>query len=169
VVVGIGLAFVAWWWWQGRPQPVVQLPQSLSSEAPVAGAGSVVVHVVGAVRKPGIVTLPAGSRVMDAVQAAGGPKADEALASVNLARVLVDGEQIALGAAGSASAAPGKVSLNSASADELEALPGVGPVLAERMIQWRTTNGPFRSVDELGEVSGIGDAMLAQLRPLVQP
>lgn len=130
--------------------------------------GEVVVHVTGAVASPGLVRLPAGSRVNDAIEAAGGARSPKALASINLARVLVDGEQIVVGgsasASGSSSSTAGGINVNSASASELEALPGVGPVLAERIVAWRTTNGPFRSVDELSEVSGIGDAVLAQIR-----
>ena len=179
-------------WWQGRPRAVALAPTLTSAGTPVAGTdaagglgvegGDVVVHVLGAVRKPGLLRLPAGSRVDDAIKAAGGTKTPKALASVNLARSLVDGEQITIplqqlceilvtadgappGGQGPGSSAG--VGLNSASASEFEALPGVGPVLAQRIVDWRTTNGSFRSIDELGEVSGIGDSILEQLRPLV--
>ncbi|HEY4314655.1 MAG TPA: helix-hairpin-helix domain-containing protein [Actinomycetes bacterium] len=158
-----------------------------TSAAPTA---DVVVQVVGAVHRPGLVRLPAGSRVADAVRAAGGLTAGAQEASVNLARVLVDGEQLlvqrrgrppilpapgpAVGAAGGVSggSAPGgsptaPVDLNTATLEQLDGLPGIGPVLAQRILDWRTANGRFDSVDELGEVSGIGEAHLSDLRPLV--
>jgi len=141
----------------------------------------IVVHVTGLVRRPGLVRLPAGARVADAIDLAGGITRRRAEGSVNLARVLVDGEQIVVADAAMpppvASAASGAtppttagtpVDLNSATIEQLDGLPGVGPVLAGRILQWRTTHGRFRSVDELGEVSGIGEAILGQLRPLVR-
>ena len=147
----------------------------------------VVVHVVGAVHRPGLVRLPAGSRVADAVRAAGGATASARPASVNLARLLVDGEQLVVqrrgrppllaagpgitgpvGAATSGTAGPtAPVDLNSATLEALDGLPGIGPVLAQRILDWRTANGRFSAVDELGEVSGIGEATLADLRPVV--
>jgi competence protein ComEA len=145
----------------------------------------VVVHVVGRVRHPGVQHLPVGSRVADAVTAAGGATGKADLDAVNLARLLVDGEQIrvpAVGevpeavtaASGGVGATPGsdgggKVSLNTADLAALDTLPGVGPVIAQRIVDWRTAHGRFTSVDELAEVSGIGEKMLAQLRPLVVP
>ena len=166
---------IGWMWWQGRPRPVVQAPAVIAEGTSIASesgiAGQVVVHVTGAVAEPGVIRLPAGSRVDDAITAAGGAKSPKALASVNLARVLVDGEQIVVGAmpAGSGGGGSGTgIDLNQASAGDLEALPGIGPVLAQRIVDWRTTNGPFRSIDELGEVSGIGDALLAQIRSLAR-
>ena len=178
LVVVAALA-AGWMWWQGRPREVVLAPQPLAEGSPITAAsgvalasatGDVVVHVAGDVHAPGVLTLPAGSRVGDAIEAAGGVTRPKAADSVNLARPLVDGEQILVGAQGVAQGGGGDagVSLNSADAAALEALPGVGPVLAKRIVDWRTANGPFRSVDELGEVSGIGDALLGQLRPLVR-
>ena len=181
LVCAAGL-LAGWMWWQGRPRAVALAPVVTSAGTPVSGidvagglgvsGGEVVVHVLGAVRKPGLLRLPAGSRVDDAITAAGGVKSPKALASVNLARSLVDGEQILVSAdgappGGQASGSGPGVGLNSASASDFEALPGVGPVLAQRIVDWRTTNGSFRSIDELGEVSGIGDSILEQLRPLV--
>jgi competence protein ComEA len=142
----------------------------------------VVVHVTGAVRRPGLVELPGGSRVNDAVSAAGGATRRADLASVNLARVLVDGEQIVVlrrGAVaapvvapgtstGGASAPTAPVDLNIATLQQLDGLPGVGPVLAQRIIDWRSKHGRFSSVDELTEVSGIGERTLADLRALVR-
>ena len=127
-----------------------------------------------------------GSRVGDAVAAAGGASKDADLSAVNLARLLVDGEQIrvprpgeavagtAPGAGGSpgtvgGSGPGGLVSLNAADVTALDALPGIGPVLAQRIVDWRTANGRFTSVDELAEVSGIGETLLGRLRPLVTP
>lgn len=173
----LALVVIGWTWLQGRPAQVAQVPASQqavpgasprSSNLPITGG--VVVHVTGAVRKPGLVHLAAGSRVADAVQAAGGVTTAKAEGSVNLARVLVDGEQIQVVASGAqtGSAATGKVSLNSASVQQLEELPGVGPVLAQRILDYRTEHGSFRSLDDLNEVSGIGEALLGKLRPHVQ-
>ncbi|OYX54375.1 MAG: hypothetical protein B7Y93_06435 [Micrococcales bacterium 32-70-13] len=133
----------------------------------------VVLHVVGAVVEPGIVELPLGSRVVDAIATAGGPTDDADLAGVNLARVVADGEQLHVPHVGEASpaapggaapAADGRVNLNTADAVALETLPGVGPAIAARIIAWRDANGPFRSVDELTAVSGIGERTLEGLR-----
>jgi competence protein ComEA len=140
-----------------------------------------VVAVSCKVRRPGIVELPAGSRVVDAIRAAGGAPRRRPLRTVNLARPLVDGEQIVVGMAapatvpqlGSGTPAPSdspgvqRVDLNTATQDQLEALPQVGPVTAQAIISWRTRNGRFTSVDELLDVTGIGDKTLAQIRPYV--
>jgi len=150
---------------------------SISAAAPTA-ATKVIVDVVGRVHRPGLVTLPPGARVADAVRAAGGALAGTNLSSINLARVCVDGEQIAIGVPGAVAvpgataaagvAPPGAlVNLNTATSDQLDALPGVGPVMAQRIIQYRTDHGPFRSVDQLHQVSGIGDAKYADLSLLV--
>ena len=160
-------------------------PSSAGPGTASAGAGGiVVVDVVGQVGRPGLVSLPAGSRVADAITAAGGatPEADVSL--LNQARLVIDGEQIrvprqgeviaaapgaaAPGAAGGAGGGVGAlVSLNSADLATLDGLPGVGPVLAQRILDWRSEHGRFTSVDELGEVSGIGDKLMSQLRPRV--
>jgi competence protein ComEA len=140
---------------------------------------------------PGVFTLAAGSRVIDAIEAAGGVRAGASIGDLNLARVLVDGEQVAVGVkgaqgdpsgqpaggtdsgssggpAGGSSGGGELLDLNAATASELEELPGIGPVLAERIVQWREDNGRFTDVEVLGEVSGIGDALMAQLRALVR-
>lgn len=140
-------------------------------------AGVVVVDVAGRVRHPGIVVLKLGSRVVDALKAAGGVRRGVDLATINQARLLVDGEQILVGvdpvggvAAGAASGAGGSgtlINLNTADQTLLETLPGVGPVTAQSILSWRTANGRFSSVDELLEVDGIGDATLAQIAPFV--
>ena len=149
----------------------------------------VVVHVVGEVASPGVVELAAGSRVDDAISAAGGATARADLAALNLARVVIDGEQVvvpapgddlapqagaqlggrtAAEAVGSGGSASGTVDLNGADAAALDALPGIGPVLAGRIVDWRQANRRFTSIDQLGEVDGIGPTLLAKLRPLVR-
>jgi competence protein ComEA len=165
-------------------------PTATGSASPVAnagggsGAGSIVVDVVGKVRRPGIATLPGGSRVVDALKAAGGARHGTSLASLNLARPLVDGEQIVvgvrapLGVAPSAAAGPGgaaaptgassavpMVNINTADQAMLEQLPGVGPVTARSILDYRAEKGSFSAVDELLEVSGIGDKTLADIAP----
>lgn len=182
-------------WASGRPVPSGLTVGTMS-------AAEVVVHVIGRVRRPGLVRLPPGSRVSDAVTAAGGPAAGARLDRLNLARLLGDGEQIlvpgptdpvppvaaatglagpygpagsgpaAAGAAGASGAAGGvrgtPVDLNAATVGDLDALPGVGPVLAGRILAWRSQHGRFSRVAELGEVPGIGDTLLARLTPLVR-
>lgn len=158
------------------------------SPGATASAGpEIVVDVSGKVRHPGIHRLPAGSRVADALRAAGGVRPGTDLGGLNRARFLVDGEQVVVGgpapatgpaatgtaaggAAGAGAAGPpaAPVSLNTATAEQLETLPGVGPVLAQHIIDYRTQHGGFRSVDELRQVSGIGDRRFADLRSLVR-
>lgn len=177
--------------WVERPraEPVGALPAVTSSASaevpsalPGAPAGSVVVSVVGKVRSPGLVTVPAGSRVADAVEAAGGALPGVDLTGVNLARRLEDGEQVPVGVpaapdaggaapAGDGAGAPasggGRVDLNRATASQLDSLPGVGPVTAERILEWRDRNGRFTRVEQLREVDGIGERRFSQLRTLV--
>ncbi|WP_448656236.1 helix-hairpin-helix domain-containing protein [Microbacterium lacticum] len=157
----------------------------VSGEQVVAATGAaelppVYVHVFGAVQRPGLYRLDEGARVVDVIAAAGGltPEADET--AVNLARRVADGEQLRLpaigeapppagGAAGGAGAVAsgGRVNLNTADIAALDTLPRVGPAIAERIIQWRETNGAFTSVDDLLAVPGIGEKMLASIRDLV--
>ncbi|MGW7713578.1 helix-hairpin-helix domain-containing protein [Streptomyces chartreusis] len=156
-------------------------PGAVGTSAP-----EIVVDVGGKVREPGIHRLPAGSRVADALRAAGGVRPGTNTDTLNRARFLVDGEQVIVGAPaapaseggtntgvggaaapGAAPAAP--VPLNTATVDQLDTLPGVGPVLAQHIIDYRTRHGGFRSVDELREVNGIGDRRFADLRNLVRP
>lgn len=136
----------------------------------------VVVHVAGAVRRPGLYRLRDGARVADAIARAGGPTRRGDVNAVNLAALVADGEQIVVPVAGAAVAvAPGPgvggatVHLNGADAAALDALPGVGPATAARIIAWRDANGGFRSVDDLEQVPGIGPARLDALRGLVAP
>ncbi|WP_240197598.1 ComEA family DNA-binding protein [Nonomuraea lactucae] len=162
-----------------QPAPPTQSPPAPSPTA------NVTVHVTGKVRKPGIYTLPMGARVADAVTAAGGPRQPTATSSVNLARRLIDGEQIVVGApsgtpagTGSGTAAQAPIpandpattvlDLNAATPEQLEQLPGVGEVLAARIAEFRTTNGGFTSVDQLQQVSGIGPRKYAEIRGRVR-
>jgi competence protein ComEA len=160
-----------------RPAPAFRLAAAAPPPPP-----RLVVDVAGAVRRPGLYRLAQGSRVADAVARAGGATGKAALDGVNLAAPLADGEQVVVPArvpgAGSASAtaaaggsAPGAgpVSLSTATAEQLDALPGIGPVTAQKIVDYRTQHGAFHSVDELDAVSGIGPAKLDQLRSLVVP
>jgi competence protein ComEA len=151
------------------------VPKTPSTAAVSSSAAMLVVNVVGRVQSPGVYRLPSGSRVDDALRAAGGALPGTDLTTLNLARKLTDGEQIAVGVAGEpvnagTGAAPspeGPVDLNTATAAQLDSLPGVGPVLAQHIVDWRTAHGRFDSVDQLREVSGIGESKYAQIRPLV--
>jgi competence protein ComEA len=147
---------------------------------PADAAPRLFVHVVGAVRRPGLFRLREGARVADALSRAGGPTRRADLSAVNLAAPLADGQQVVVpprpaagaeAAAGTAGvAAPGgKVSLAVATIEQLDELPGIGPVTAQKIVDWRTTHGPFRSVDDLDDVPGIGPARIEQLRDLVTP
>lgn len=136
----------------------------------------VVVDVVGAVRRPGLLALRQGARVADAIARAGGATRAANLTLVNLAAPLVDGQQVvvpargnAATASGTASPSSGPVSLSTATAEQLDALPGVGPVTAQKILDYRTKHGAFGSVDELDAIPGIGPARIDQLRDLVVP
>lgn len=200
VLIAVGLAVTAWWVIRDDPGTAMAAPPAADpagsalatpventtgappGEGEESGTGELVVDVTGKVRRPGIVVLPTGSRVVDALEAAGGARRSADLSGLNQARLLLDGEQIAVGVTrppgvaassvpapgGSSSADQGAlVNLNSASSAELEELPGVGPVTAEAIIGWREANGGFASVDQLLDVDGIGEKTLAQLAPLV--
>ena len=163
--------------------PTTAPPSTAPSDGAVVAPASgeqIVVDVVGKVRRPGIAVLPVGARVVDAVRAAGGMQRGVDPASVNLARLLTDGEQVVIGLAGAGTAAPPStpatgaagtggalVNLNTADQAALETLPGVGPVTAAAILEWRAQHGGFTSVDELLEVSGIGEATLAEIAPHV--
>ena len=156
------------------PPPVRVAKSSTASTSPTR----LFVDVVGAVRRPGLYRLKDGSRVADAVTRAGGPTPKAQIELLNLAARIADGEQIvvprrglagpAVGATGGA-AASGPVHLNSATLEQLDALPGVGPVTAQKILDYRQQHGAFGSVDELDAISGIGPARLEQLRGLVAP
>ncbi|MFE4517765.1 helix-hairpin-helix domain-containing protein [Kitasatospora sp. NPDC056783] len=157
-------------------------PAAASRAGPGPEAGdprAVVVDIGGRVHLPGLHTLPGGSRVADALRAAGGPLPETDTRNLNLARVLTDGEQILVGepgpvpVTGSGSGPPGPsaprapVSLNRATLEQLDTLPGVGPTLAQRILAYRSSHGSFRSLDQLRQVSGIGARTYAELRPLL--
>ncbi|GHD30552.1 hypothetical protein GCM10010335_20710 [Streptomyces galbus] len=220
VVLAAAVVFAVQHFWSGRTQTVsapevvkAVAPYDKASAGPTASATGVtgglppspqsssspdiVVDVSGKVRKPGIHRLPAGSRVADALRAAGGVRPGTDTDSLNRARFLVDGEQVAVGIPGAApgapsgagagaggvagsvagglggagaGAAPGApISLSTATVEQLDTLPGVGPVLAQHIVDYRTRHGGFRSVDELREVNGIGERRFADLRNLVRP
>lgn len=146
-----------------------------------SAAAPLFVHVVGEVRSPGVVELQAGARVQDAIAAAGGATEDAVLAGVNLARAVGDGEQLVVpdaegaaavsapgGAPGATDSASGLLDLNAADVAALETLPRVGPALAQRIVDWRTANGRFSSVDQLLEVPGIGQKTLDGFRERVR-
>ncbi len=181
------LVLLGWMLLSGRPQtsdpvgPVAMTSPGASGTTGSTGTGGpveLVVDVVGEVERPGIVTVPRGSRVFEAIEAAGGLDGKVDTSGVNLARVLEDGEQVVVGPApeiGSTGVGPtgaaagGKIRLNQATAEQLDTLPGVGPVTAAAIIAWREDNGRFSTVDDLLDVRGIGDATLAELRELVMP
>lgn len=221
VLLGVlAVAAGAWFWWQaasGRPEilpltgvspgnpaagpsggstaaggDVADEPEAVPEGNGTGPAGTVVVHVAGAVAGPGVVQLPPGSRVHEAIAAAGGGTPGADLDRLNLALVVEDGQKIHVpregeevpaadtagagqdGAAGgeldggnSGTSVEGKINLNTAGVEELDALPKVGPVLARRIVDWRSEHGAFKSVEELDAVDGVGPKMLEALLPLV--
>lgn len=171
VLVGLGAAVLSA---VLRPAaPSVQVVGGTESGSTVDGttvtSAPIVVHVLGAVVDPGLYEVPTGARVVDAIAAAGGFAADADRGGVNLARMLIDAEQVLVPVVGAvpAESGGGLVNLNTANATALQTLPRVGPALADRIIAWREANGGFRSVDDLLSVSGIGDKTFEGLRALV--
>jgi competence protein ComEA len=187
IVVVLGLRFL-----HGQGQPAFEAAAAPAGRADGGSpavrierraSGSALVHVAGAVRHPGVYRLREGARVEDAVSRAGGPRASADVNAINLAAKVADGQQVvvprrgsagqpaAAGAAdasaGGAAAAP--ISLSSATAEQLDTLDGVGPATARKILDWRRLHGGFRSVDDLGQVPGIGPKRLAALRTKVQP
>lgn len=203
VLAVLALGFGVWRFWPAAPAPEVAFTEARTAEGAEGAAAEgedsatetaendapVVVHVVGAVLHPGVYELRAGSRVVDAVEAAGGALGNAALGSLNLARILSDGEQVyvftadevAAGAAPSAPVASGPpgssgqagpasaglVDLNTATVEELDALPGIGPATAQKIVDDREANGPFATPEDLMRVSGIGAAKFEALKDLV--
>jgi competence protein ComEA len=189
VVAAAAVALAVSFLWRSHavPAPLIaasSLPGRPSSSTSSARAASpsasvVVVDVAGKVHHPGVLRLPSGSRVVDALTAAGGTLRGVDLTGLNLARTLQDGEQVVVGVTAPAAAAgtgqgatgsptSGPIDLNSATLEQLETLPGIGPSLGQRIIDWRTAHGRFNTVAELREVSGIGDARYAVLAPRVR-
>lgn len=163
-----------------QPSPgIVSGSPVAAPSSPSASAATVVVHVAGKVRRPGLVRMKSGSRVAEVLDAAGGALPGVDLASLNLARPVTDGEQILVGVPPTAGPTPvvskpvpgttnTPLDLNTATLAQLEALPGVGPVLAERILAWRTEHGRFTTPDELQEVPGVGPKKFESLRPHVR-
>jgi competence protein ComEA len=177
ITVTLGLAVVLLLGARWLDRPAAAPP---SAAAPVrvraapAGRPRVTVDVTGAVRRPGLYRLPDGSRVADALLRAGGPTRKAFLEAVNLAAPLVDGQQVLVprkAATGGAvpATATGPVSLSAATFEQLDTLPGVGPVTAQKILDYQAAHGPFRSVEELDAVPGIGPATVEELRELVVP
>lgn len=164
----------------GRPRPPVEIPIDTHPIAAQSSADEVVVHVIGAVARPGVVRIASTARVQDAIVAAGGALPDADLQGVNLAAVVVDGQQIRvptiapppIASTSPSTPAPeaaphSPIRLNQASAEELERLPGIGPEMARRIVDFRTQNGPFRTLDDLLAVPGIGPATLEEIKPFL--
>lgn len=193
-LLALGLITAGWLLVRARPvavasagevvtvAPPVQTPASATPSTPKS-ASKIVVHVLGAVRRPGLVRLPENARVQDAIDAAGGLTHRANPGELNLAQVLSDGQQIMIGttrdpagevreqpgsSTGSGSAASGALDLNRASQTQLEELPGVGPVIAQAILSWREQHGQFTRVEELQEVDGIGPKTYAQIAPHVR-
>jgi len=183
IVVAVALALVAWrvGGGGGGGQPAVAegatAPEAVAVTAPDDGAAGLV-HVAGAVRDPGVYEIAPGARVVEVIKEAGGPTRRADLAALNLAATLEDGQQVLVperarpGAptpAGATAAGDAQVRLATATPEQLEALDGIGPTLASRIVEWRDAHGGFRSVDDLLDVPGIGPTRLESLRTKVVP
>jgi competence protein ComEA len=182
-LLAVTLGGAGLWYVRSLPRPVevAAAPSGGTGSAPASASPSpevvVLVDVAGWVRRPGVYEFTEGARVIDAIDAAGGARSGAVLEALNLAAPLTDGTQILVPREGQEGVAPapvtggavagGLVNVNSAIATELEELPGIGEVIAQRIIDYRTENGPFATVDELLDVSGIGDAILESIRELV--
>jgi competence protein ComEA len=182
-LLAVTLGGAGLWYVRSLPRPVevAAAPSGGTASAPASASPSpevvVLVDVAGWVHRPGVYEFTEGARVIDAIDAAGGARSGALLEALNLAAPLTDGTQILVPREGQEGVAPapvtggavagGLVNVNSAIATELEELPGIGEVIAQRIIDYRTENGPFATVDELLEVSGIGDAILESIRELV--
>jgi competence protein ComEA len=184
------VAGAVFWYVRSLPRPVtIQAsegnlgPGAVAAPSPSPSPAVLFVHVAGRVRHAGVYQLNQGDRVIDAIRAAGGARKDSDLRSINLAALVTDGEQIivwkkepggsVVTSGGGGGVPPGSgsptqpVNLNTATLDQLESLPGIGPALGQRIIDYRTEHGPFASVDDLVDVSGIGEKRLEDIRPLV--
>ena len=161
---------------EGAASAAPDAPLSTGEFSIASGGGDVVIDVAGAVREPGVYRLPAGARVVDAIERAGGADADAMLEGINRAARLADGQQVVVpergvaGAAGaSAAGGDGPISLGSATAEQLESIDGIGPVTAGKIVEYRDQHGGLASVEQLDEVSGIGPATMGSLRARLQP
>ncbi|MGZ4128822.1 MAG: helix-hairpin-helix domain-containing protein [Actinomycetota bacterium] len=174
LVIGAGLAYV-----RARPAAAMSAPSgavATASPAASVAANTIIVDVAGAVRKPGVYDFPQGARVIDAIHKAGGFARGADPQAINLARPLVDGEQVLVPKVGETPAAAGgtgsaqqggKININSAGVSDFDGLPGIGPVLAQKIVDYRQQHGPFRSIEDLMKVSGIGQAKFDSLKDLV--
>ena len=181
-LLAVTLGGAGLWYVRSLPRPVevTTAPSGGTASTPISASPSpevVVVDVAGWVRRPGVYEFTEGARVIDAIDAAGGARPGALLQALNLAAPLADGTQILVPREGQEGVAPppvtggavagGLINVNTAAATELEELPGVGEVIAQAIVDYRTENGPFASVDQLLDVSGIGDATLENIRDLV--
>ncbi len=176
VAIAVFSLLLSVWWRQSASSPGVDL-EALPAEEETEQNGEesfpdrVVVHVAGEVKDPGVFTLDTGSRVQDALMAAGGGTEEAEVHALNLAAELVDGQRVYVPRVGEVEETMGlaagsdnqRVNLNTASLDELETLPGIGPALAQRIVDHREANGLFRNIEEIKEVSGIGDKRFADM------
>ena len=185
----LGFSVYSWWSKTAPPQPEAPSPGAEVAEASRKSRGEIVVYVSGLVEHPGVIKLPAGSRALDAVNAAGGLLFGAEVSKLNLAQPLRDGIQVhvpgipavkndGLSSHYQIDAGPGKkpsspsgsvtpsdkININTATAAELDKLPGVGPAMAKRIVEWRQANGPFQSGEDLKQVKGIGDAKYQKLK-----
>lgn len=185
-LLAVTLGGAGLWYVRSLPKPVAVASSDAGDEVPAPASSAspsptviLLVDVAGWVRHPGVYEFDEGARVIDAIDAAGGARPGAMLTSLNLAAPLTDGSQILVpkegdqgsapvaGASGAVAAPGGLINVNTATATDLEALPGVGEVIAQAIVDYRTENGPFTSVDQLLDVSGIGDATLEDIRELV--
>jgi len=172
ILLGGALFYLRW----PRPSPIEIIEPT---PAPASTSAEIGVYVVGAVMKPGVYFLPQGSRVADALEAAGGPTDEADLVRVNLAKRVYDEEQIYVPRLGEenpplpppsgspGSQAGGKININTATTAELDTLPGIGPVLAQRIVDYRKANGPFAAIEDIKNVRGIGDATFEEIEELI--
>jgi competence protein ComEA len=179
ILGAVALGGAGLWYVRSLPQPVAVRAEPVPAPSSQASPAALIVHVAGWVERPGVFELPDGSRVIDAIEAAGGARRGAELAALNLAAPLTDGQQVLVPRSAGPGASAGTVTtetgtggatlvnVNTASPEELETLPGIGEVLAATIVQYREEHGPFTSVDQLVDVSGIGEVTLEEIRDLV--
>ena len=171
VALAIVVAISAGAWYGSRGESATSV-EAVGGVSYTTVAETIIVHVSGAVERPGLVTVPSVARVADVIAAAGGAKSGAELGGLNLAATVRDGDQVVVPVPGEASPGSAEASrgidLNRSSAAELEELPGVGPVLASRIVEFREANGPFSEIEDLLDVGGIGEAKLAAMRDAIE-